>query len=681
MQSIKKIFFENKSLTFSFDFNIFFFLLVINFITYSIYAVLSKYNILLIEILINFNFIIFFYLYKKNPRKIISFKFSIERVELFFFIFLLFLLIVLTFKELAVPLFGDEIATTKRSTRTALFSSFLLINILDIDYLKEIPFKYLIQILSFFQLLFIGIIIYLLKSKKYFFLILLLLLNFLLRYIIKDTVHHPPLNHIFSSTFISVLGLNHTIVRLSYLFPFWFFLIFLFKLINKYLDKKNSFILIISIATFPLLTIASVVPDHSIWSSLVITYLLFYVILTKKINYFFCVSLVSIFILFRISVFTCFVIIILSFLADAYNRKFNIIEKIKILFFRDKIFIFILLFMPIFLVSIFGTPAFKGIDNVNPIYLFIEAVKSKIILYSLIKQIPFWYYPFIICIFLINKRIEIILFFVFNLIFYFSIQPYLWGNAKYVLEYGVPFFILGYFIFAKMLIDKNKKILFFLLTSLIIGLNIFEISQFPNSRIPVDTIYDRGYEKTFKTQSKDSKYFLKTPYNYRIAFEYIDKIEAKKNTLLLGTTYGFYPEILANYNYKELISVINLRQNFDNINYSNYSLSSRIIMIDNTQNIIDKIRNYLIIMKKTKIVKSEESGKDLNTNIKDKNLEIEKKDILGNINKIKNLKYILLADYGVRKQINDELTSKNWSLHRKFIDQNYRSTLLLFKKN
>ena len=92
MQSIKKFFFENKSLTFSFDFNIFFFLLVINFITYSIYAVLSKYNIFLIEILINFNFIIFFYLYKKNPRKIISFKFSIERVELFFLFFYYFYL-------------------------------------------------------------------------------------------------------------------------------------------------------------------------------------------------------------------------------------------------------------------------------------------------------------------------------------------------------------------------------------------------------------------------------------------------------------------------------------------------------------------------------------------------------------------------------------------------------------
>ena len=119
---------------------------------------------------------------------------------------------------------------------------------------------------------------------------------------------------------------------------------------------------------------------------------------------------------------------------------------------------------------------------------------------------------------------------------------------------------MGYFIFAKILIDKKKNISFLLLTSVIITLNIFEIFQFPNSRIAADTIYDRGYKKSFETYNKDSKYLLKIPYNYAEAFEYINKIEAKKNTLLLGTTYGFYPEILENYNYNELITVINLRK-------------------------------------------------------------------------------------------------------------------------
>ena len=58
------------------------------------------------------------------------------------------------FRELS-PLFHDEIAPTRRATRTAYFASFLFLNNLNINYLKEIPFKYIIQILSILQILFI----------------------------------------------------------------------------------------------------------------------------------------------------------------------------------------------------------------------------------------------------------------------------------------------------------------------------------------------------------------------------------------------------------------------------------------------------------------------------------------------------------------------------------------------
>lgn len=44
------------------ELNIYLLLFIVNFISYSIYSVLSGHNILWIEILINFNFIIFFFL-------------------------------------------------------------------------------------------------------------------------------------------------------------------------------------------------------------------------------------------------------------------------------------------------------------------------------------------------------------------------------------------------------------------------------------------------------------------------------------------------------------------------------------------------------------------------------------------------------------------------------------------
>ena len=84
-------------------------------------------------------------------------------------------------------------------------------------------------------------------------------------------------------------------------------------------------------------------------------------------------------------------------------------------------------------VSSGGTPAFEGLDNVNPISYFVEALKSKIIFYSIIKQIPEWYYLFLIFFFLSKRNFEIFIFFIFNLIIYFSIDANLWGLAKYVL--------------------------------------------------------------------------------------------------------------------------------------------------------------------------------------------------------------------------------------------------------
>ena len=67
--------------------NIYLLLLTINFITYSIYAVLSRYNILFIEILINLNFIIFFYFYRKYPNNNLRLDIDFKIKEIIFFYF------------------------------------------------------------------------------------------------------------------------------------------------------------------------------------------------------------------------------------------------------------------------------------------------------------------------------------------------------------------------------------------------------------------------------------------------------------------------------------------------------------------------------------------------------------------------------------------------------------------
>ena len=209
---------------------------------------------------------------------------------------------------------------------------------------------------------------------------------------------------------------------------------------------------------------------------------------------------------------------------------------------------------------------------------------------------------------------------------------------------------------------------------MIIFLNIYDVYKFPSSRISSDSIYNAGYSKMYLSKEKNTKYFLKIPYSYDEAFDFIKQKNAKKNTLLIGTTYGFLPEILQNYNYSELIEVISLRNEFDNILQGNYSLSKKIIKLNESSGLKKILNDYLNMVKKTKIVKS-------NNKLKNSNITISDEEKFSKLYQIKNLKYLLIADYGVRENIKNILLSNNWNIIKEFEEKNYRSTLLIFKKN
>ena len=124
--------------------------MVINFISYSIYAVLSKYNNFLIEGLIYLNFFIYYILSKKLPNEKFSLIISINLKEFLTFAAITVILVFLLFYEFQVPIFADEIAPTRRAVRTALFGSIFFLDNIDLEKLNYFPLKNLIHIfLSF----------------------------------------------------------------------------------------------------------------------------------------------------------------------------------------------------------------------------------------------------------------------------------------------------------------------------------------------------------------------------------------------------------------------------------------------------------------------------------------------------------------------------------------------------
>ena len=200
-------------------------------------------------------------------------------------------------------------------------------------------------------------------------------------------------------------------------------------------------------------------------------------------------------------------------------------------------------------------------------------------------------------------------FFIFNLIVFFSINKDLWGVAKYSLEYLIPFIILGHLIFFKYFIKKKKYLIVNTVNILIIILNIYEIKKFPESNISFDQIQERGFFLFVNNNfNKNTKYVTKIPYRYNDAYDYISEIKAKDQTLLLGSDYGFLPQIISNYSYNDLTKIINLKYQYDiatgNIN-SNVSKIHSII----SKNHNNQSNNLEKNKKKTSIFKYEVENK------------------------------------------------------------------------
>ena len=106
-------------------------------------------------------------------------------------------------------------------------------------------------------------------------------------------------------------------------------------------------------------------------------------------------------------------------------------------------------------------------------------------------------------------------------------------------------------------------------------------------------------------------------------------------------------QILENYNFNELKAAIDIRNSFDNSNNVNYSLSKKIIKLDNEKNIFKLIKKYLQSMKDNQIITRNKEDKNNNGLVN----EIEVYDPFLKINDIKNLEYILVADFGNREKL------------------------------
>ncbi len=632
MTNIIKLFL-NK--TFSFNFNwakIHFFLI---FFSYGFYAVVSKFNNEIFTLL-SILCLIFFYILSKKFNYFFLDNFSIKGLEVIIFFIFLFILIVINLEYLNLSLFGDELAHTLRASRTSIYGIITIIETLDLNFLDNFKFKNLVHFSNLLLLFGLTLVIYLIKNYyNLYTLTFLVALTIFFRFLLKDFGMHPPLDHIFSFVLFSMVGISDFTANFSYLIGYTFFQIYLFRIINIK-NKKIffNFLLTICIFTIPILLSMSTWTESAIWSAMFFIIIVLEIFYLEKINYVRLISIISIATLFRISIFITLLPAVIFFLSNLIIKK-----KLNLLIVKDVLLTLspTVIFFPFLYNSIFfGTPTFAGIsqnieNEVSLLSNFFIAFDTNIIWITILNSIPYWWSIFILFIFFPEKNklflnINIIIYFIFSLLVYYSIDVSVWGLSKYAADYALPLCVLGFLNFINVLKKTkiNSLIISFFLI-LIIFLNIFEFIKTPFKNKDQDQIIDTYSTDIKKTNNGLKLFNYKLVYNLKDFFKYIEIKNLEGQVYIAGTTYGFLPEILNNYKVKHVLQTKKIIEN---------------------QNIF-----------------------------KSQNIELEKR-----ISMDSNIKAILLADVTSVDEKLKNLMNDNWKIEKKFFNTKFRSTLYLLTR-
>jgi hypothetical protein len=624
-----KLFFDN---TYLLKFNWAKILFFLTFFTYGFFGVISKFNNEIFTLLSIFC-LVFFYVLSKRFHTYFLGQFSFKNFEVFIFFIFLIILIIINIEYINLSLFGDELAHTIRASRTSIYGIITIIETLDLNFFDNFKFKNLVHFVNLLLLLLLIFVIFLIKNYfNLYTLVFIIFLTIFFRLFLKDFGMHPPLDHIFSFVLFSIVGISDFSANLSYLIGYAFFQIYLFRLINQ---KDSNFIVnflsTVCIFTIPLLLSMSTWTESAIWSAMFFIIILLEIFYLDKINFLRVISIISIATLFRISIFITLLPVIIYFLSDLFNEKKINLSNLKHIFFTLSP---IIIFLPFLFNSIFfGTPTFTAVtqnleNETNLSQNFSIALETDIIWITVLNSISYWWIFLILFIFFPDKNkfflsLILVIYIIFSLLVYYSIDQAVWGLSKYASEYALPLCVLGFLNFILILkkIRINNLFIGFFLT-ILICLNLFDFVKTPIKNKAQDEMINT-YSIDIKKLNSDVRLFnYKLVYNLKDSFSYIKSKNLDGNTYLVGTTYGFLPEILNGYKVKQILKTKKILNNQKILQSQGIELTKRVSMDS-------------------------------------------------------NIKAILLADV---KNIDDtisNLISENWKIEKKFFNTKFRSTLYL----
>lgn len=469
---------------------------------------------------------------------------SIYKKDLLVCFSLLLVGFVFSHERLQYSLFSDEISYAGSAHGHSIYIVLALGKYFAA--LGGVTAQYLIQAVSFLMLASVGALIFFSsrwtpKTRIIIFVILLILGRIVFAIKGGNGSPHPPLHLLPLFLTGSLFGLNDLSFKLSYFLTYAIFLTVLYKMLLRVFFSSVSYITVLAIGTIPLLSYLSTVVEHSFWAFICFTLVLVEIITSPKLNYPRLICLVSIAVLMRQPIFLVLLPIFMLLAIEIYQSgAMGRWAKTSWV-----IFLPLLLFLPFLVASLlYGTPSTDALGQGSMLERVKLAAESGVILDSVFRSIPLWWLIFLPFAFIpllastVSRNVGLLLFSTMAIMVYYSINPSLWGYAKYQAEYAVPFVIVGLLLLMMRLNQlKPPKLILITCATMLLILNLNELRDEPHLK----NIEARNFEADFNSV----KHMVATlPYEYKSAYALIRKVNLDDATYSIGATYGVLPEVM-----------------------------------------------------------------------------------------------------------------------------------------
>lgn len=362
---------------------------------------------------------------------------------------------------------------------------------------------------------------------------------------------HPPFR-LFPLWLSTVLfGINDLSFRLVSLLALSIFAFVLYKVSQKHFDRRNSFLIGLSVSSIPLLLHVGSIVEQSVWTVLTWSFILISIRESPhNPNYIRWISVIVIASLMRAPAFVALVpIFFLMGVEYLKSKDYKSIQKYLIYT------VPVLVLIPFLWIQLSqGTPATSGQEATlhKIIASFENGFSIKVMYYSVLLP---WivFLPF--CLSPVNgsrlRSFIYVAFFSSAYFVFYSIRPILWGVPRYQAELWLPFVILGFYNLLMILNNHRvvKKYVTYALAILIL-FNTVVVTHLNLINRPVDDWKD-FYEEV---KIGKVRIWSEGVYNISDALQAAKKAGYSKNTCKVGITYGTFSEVMNGYSIGEMES-------------------------------------------------------------------------------------------------------------------------------